>query len=606
KAGKFEYARRIKYVRNSLGLLKGETQRIARYSAVTYADAARMDSIKESTRKNYIQRACADISTALRLAPLDGTSALIAARVFKLANMMKYREDSREMVLGLYAWAHRCHPYLPRTVREAALAAYDAYLEETDEQKAELFRDNALKGMTTILAHSTENQRPIYDALSTMLGSVNSLADYAPDTMQSRVPLLDYLISSRHYKDALSLCDSLLAKARLPYKEYAKLEDIPLTPEEMMECTLDLLDKRCVICELLGLDDERTGAWDAMESQLFICDTAYITSRDDMEEPGKRKSSEKSDKKERAIHVMTPEGIVWQAQKALDAHDVDETINKVMQLSYFVDRKVDKAVLNKGLELIAGWRSSVRPKSFYRARFLQAALRIMLVEQGEKLDYMEFVIDLEKLEEEQNAAAENVWIQMHLVPYYLGRSQELEGEPELAIEAYRRCLNVCPNNLWAMRCLERLSAGRKASLLTANEMALMKMVNARPRPIAYMAQAVQWLGVSVTPAVVSKMYENPTVEYLFLCIGDVTQRHSWKMQFTDVKGNSFGDKVSFKEAAELTWKVGQLISVRQQIKPFVAVMNNKSSVMGNGLVRVGAVDNTIPLQSVKAFTIDLQ
>ncbi len=605
KAGKFEYSRRIKYINKSLGM-KGLTYRIARYSAVTYADCARLDSIKASTREKYIKRACTDISTAMRLAPLDGTTALIAARLFKLANLMRIRKDSREMVLGLYAWAHRCHPYIPQTVREAALAAYDAYLDETDEAKAEQFRDNALKGMTAILANSNGNQKPIYEALSTMLGGVDSLADYAPDTMRSRVPLLDYLISSRHYKDALSLCDSLLAKSRLPYKEYAKLEDIPLTPEELMDCTLALLDKRCAICELLGLDNELEGAWDAMEKQLFICDTAYITSRDDKETSNKRKANEKPDKKERTIHVMTPEGIVWQSQKALEGHDVDETITKLMQLSYFVDKKVDKAVLYKGLELISNWRSSLRPKSFYRARFLQAALRIMLVEQGEKLEYMEYVIDLEKLEEEQNAAAENNWIQMHLVPYYLGRSQELEGEPDLAIEAYRRCLDVCPGNLWAMKCLERLSAGRKNSLLTVDERALMKIVNSRPRPIAYMAQAVQWLGVNVTPGVVSKMHENPTVEYLFLCIGDVTQRHSWKMQFTDAKGNSFGDKVSFKEAAELTWKAGQLISVRQQIKPFVAVMNNKGSVMGNGVVRVGAVENTIPLQSVKAFTISIQ
>lgn len=605
KAGRFEYSRRVRYVRDSMGM-KGQTYRIARYSAVTYADYARVDSVKENVRKKYIERACSDISTAVRLAPLDGTSALIAARVFKLANLMKIRKDSHDMVLGLYAWAHRCHPYLPKTVREAALAAYDAYLEETDEEKAAKYRDNALRGMTTILAHSSKNQSQIYDALSTMLGSVDSLADYAPDTMRSRVPLLDYLISSRHYKDALSLCDSLLAKARLPYKEYVKLEDIPLTPEEMMDCTLDLLGKRCVLCELLGLDGELMGAWDAMEQQLFICDTAFITSRDDDDEARKRKASEKPDKEERSIHVMTPEGIVWQAQKALDSHDVDEVINKLMQLSYFVDRKVDKAVLYKGLELLSGWRSSVRPKSFYRARFLQAALRIMLAEQGEKVDFMEFVIDLEKLEEEQSAAPENYWIQMHLVPYYLGRSQELEGEPDLAMEAYRRCLDVCPDNLWAMRCLERLSAGRAESLLTSHEQALMKIVNARPRPIAYMAQAIQWLGVSVTPDVLSKMHENPMVEYLFLCIGDVTKRYSWKMQFTDARGNTFGDKVSFKEAAELTWKAGQLISVRQQIKPFVAVMSNKNSVMSNGVVRVGAAANTIPLQSVKAFTIDLQ
>ena len=39
--------------------------------------------------------------------------------------------------------------------------------------------------------------------------------------------------------------------------------------------------------------------------------------------------------------MLTPEVIVWQAQKAFDSHDIDETISKIMQLSYFVDKKVE-------------------------------------------------------------------------------------------------------------------------------------------------------------------------------------------------------------------------------------------------------------------------
>ncbi|MBR4675547.1 MAG: O-antigen ligase family protein [Victivallales bacterium] len=610
KTGKYEYLRRLTYIRKSHDV-KGLKHRLLRGSAITKVGYALRFAASDNEKIDYIQQACQDISDSLRLDPLDGEVVLLAARIVKLANRFHLRDDAYEMVFGLYAWAQRCYPFIPQIVRESSLAAYEAYLWEEDEAKSAQYRDIAIKGMAGILIQSYENQLSIYEALATMLGSVEAVVAYVPDNISARTPLMEYFIRGGYYREALSLCNDLLAKASIPYDEYAKLEVIPLTPEEMMNRKLLLLDRRYMLYERLGMESELSRAWNEMETQLFICDTFDMTTQINVSKRIVRKNKKiakrsKSSKNERTLHVLTPEGVIWQAQKAFDAHDVDETISKVMELSYFVGHTIDKTLLYKGLELIQNWRASVRPKSFFRARFLEAALRILLLEQGEKIDYAKYVIDLETLEEEQSSSVEKSWIQMHLVPYYLGRSQELEGEPSLAMEAYRRCLKLCPDNIWAIRCLERLSKGGETSLLTYHEQTLLNNINQRSCPIAYVAQSVQWVGLKVTPSLLTQMHEAATVEYYFICKGDVTQKCSWKMVYSDAKGNTFSDKISFGGAEELIWKVGQVITVRQPIKPFLALMNNQKSLLADGPVWVGASSTSIPHTQVKAFAVEIK
>ena len=609
KRGKFEYSRCLSYIRKSRGF-RGLKQRVLYYSAMTKVGYALRFAASDEEKMDYIRQACQDISDSLRLKPLDGEVVLVAARIVKLANRLHFRDDSYEMVFGLYAWAQRCYPFIPQIVRESSLAAYEAYLGESDEAKKAQYRENAIKGMGGILVQSYEKQSSIYEALATMLGSAEAVVEYVPDNVSARTPLMEYFIKEGYHKEALSLCNDLLVKASLPYKEYAKLEAPPLTSEELMNRRLLLLDRRCALYERLGMESELSSAWNELEKQLFICDTYDMTTQIDVSRKVKKNKKIAKRRKrfqdERALHVLTPEGVIWQAQKAFDAHDVDETISKVMPLSYFVEQTIDKALLYRGLELIQNWRASVRPKSYFRARFLEAALRILLLEQGEQIDYAKYVIDLETLEEEQSSSAEKNWIQMHLVPYYLGRSQELEGEPSLAMEAYRRCLKLCPDNIWAMRCLERLSKGRETSLLTYHEQALLNLLAQRPCPIAYVAQSIQWVGIRVTPSVLTQMHEAPMVEYLFICKGDVSQKCSWKMQYTDAKENSFYDSISFGGAEELTWKVGQIIRVRQGIKPFLALMNNQKSLLAEGPVWAKVASVTIPQTQVKAFSVELK
>ncbi len=609
KKGKFEYSRRLSYVRRSRSF-KGLKHRVLRYGALTKVGYALRFAASEKEKMDYILQACQDISDALRLDPLDGVVVLDAARIVKLANLLHLREDNFEMVFGLYAWAQRCYPFIPQIVRESALAAYEAYLEEADEAKRAYYKEISIKGLSGILQQSHQKQSDIYEALTTMLGRAEDVIAYVPDNISARTPLMEYFIKQGYYREALSLCNELLAKASLPYKEYAELEAIPLTPEELMNRRLLLLDRRCALYERLGMESELSRAWNEMEMQLFVCDSSDMSTNVKVSKRIKknRKIAKRAKRfqDERALHVLTPEGVIGQAQKAFEAHDVDETISRVMQLSYFVGYTIDKALLYKGLELIQNWRAAVRPKSFFRARFLEAALRILLLEQGEKIDYTKYVIDLESLEEEQSSSAENAWIQMHLVPYYLGRSQELEGAPSLAVETYRRCLKLCPDNIWAMRCLERLSKGRETSLLTYHEQALLNIIDQRPCPIAYVAQSIQWVGLRVEPSVLTQMHEAPMVDYLFICKGDVSQKCSWKMQYTDAKGNAFFDKISFGGAEELTWKVGQIIRVHQGIKPFLALMNNQKSLLADGPVWVEATSTSIPHTQVKGFEVEVK
>jgi len=174
------------------------------------------------------------------------------------------------------------------------------------------------------------------------------------------------------------------------------------------------------------------------------------------------------------------------------------------------------------------------------------------------------------------------------------------------VEAYRRCLKLCPDNVWAMRCLERLSKGRETSLLTYHEQALLNFLDQRPCPIAYVGQSIQWVGIRVTPSVLTQMHEAPMVEYLFICKGDVSQKCFWKMQYTDAKRNTFSDDISFDGGEELTWKVGQIISVRQGIKPVLALMNKQKSLLAEGPVWVEGPPVSIPHTQVKAFSVELK
>ena len=602
RIGKFEHSRRIALANRSKKVT-GLRQRVLRQAAVAYADYAFQEEIPEEDKGRFIEQACLNIIDALAYAPLDGQTALIAARIFKAANTMNIRHDSVEMVLGLYAWARRCHPFIPLTVHEATFAAYDAFQQEEDKEKRSHYRRLALQGMVLLLANFEEGQPEVYDALSDLLEGAPHILEYTPDTMRHRLPLLDYLVDSQFMQEALELCESLLKKSALSYDDYASSEDNPLTSEEMRLARLRLLDRHYAILDRLGMQDKLADAWDEMEKQLFLCDTyELVTVEERMNEIDRRKTE---DKKARSIHVTTPDGLLWQAEKALEKHDIDETISKTIQLAYFVERKLDKSLLYKGLELIKDWRNALHPKSFYRARFLESAFHILLAEQGITENYDAHVVELEKLESEQGSSSENSWLQMHLVPYYLGRSQELDGEPSLAIESYRRCLDLCPDNLWAMQRLDKLSETGKPSLLTEHEQKLMRIVNSRPRPIAYMAQAVQWLGVRVNPREITKMHQVPLVEYLFLCKGDITQQYSWRMVYSDSKKNHFADQISFGGASELTWKAGQLVYVYQEITPFINFMSSEK-LPGNGPVYLQPAFETVPRMRVCPFSIRIE
>jgi len=189
-------------------------------------------------------------------------------------------------------------------------------------------------------------------------------------------------------------------------------------------------------------------------------------------------------------------------------------------------------------------------------------------------------------------------VQRHLASYYAGLAWEANGDKKKAIEAYRRCLSICPTHLWSLEHLDALDP----SLLQKSERELLDLAKSRPSPIAMLTPSVQWLAIAANPSKMTEIYAKVQVEYLLLCVAEVRSPLKLQMWYGDKHGMAFIDRVESYDGAEYTMRIGELIRMtRPEWQPSNLTLSSRRRVIANGDVVVRFERNT-----VKAFVVDIQ
>ncbi len=566
KPVKFDCDRRIKMLKGIMRYWPDDHYVLWRSAAVK-AEAA------DEYNEEYWKEACVESARAVMTAPGDGDAALQCAIYWEAAKDCSQITRTRRLIIKLYDWAVQCQPTLAGTRRRAGMAAYRAYVlaESFEDPQAASLKKKAHDHLMAALAYGSKSYDSIFPVLADLLGGVKQLAEVIPDNLDAQKSMVRLLLRRRLFDEALQLTDHL--------------QKMDLEPKDK----LDLLQTKCTILEMAGRAEDRADAWREMvaeqEAQLPLDEASAIFAG------GDARAALNLLLKKRGKTILYPREILLEAQLLSFLGKYEETIQTLMRLAY-IDGPVEREIIDEAEKLLGGSNSSWKESIALRVRFLEKVLLVKRGLHGDTLarDFETFEKDFE-MERPQ-------WLQRHLAAYYAGIVWEGTGMTDEAIAAYRRCLDICPNHLWALRQL----AGLSLSSLNEKERSLLEVATKRLSPIAMLLPGLNWIGVAAKPDTLTTLYTTQSFEYIFLCVSDVRSHLRTVMQFGDKNGLVFSDRIEPRDGMEYTLRVGEVMrEVRNEWQPVNLTLSARRRMIANGDVAVRC-DHF----SVKAFNVDIQ
>ncbi len=566
KPVKFDCERRMKMLQGVMRCWPDDHYVLWRSSAVK-AEAA------NEYNEEFWQEACVESARSVMAAPGDGDAALQCAIYWEAAKDCSQITRTRRLIVSLYDWAVQCQPTLAETRRRAGMAAYRAYVlaESFEDPLTASLKQKAHDHLLAALSYGSRSYDAIFSALVDLLGGVKQLAEVIPDNLDAQKAMVRLLLRRHLFDDALQLTD--------------RLRKMNLDPKDELE----MLKTKCTILEMSGRHEDRAKAWQelvALEEAQIPLDEAAAKFAD-----GEPRDALNLLLKKRGVVVLCPREILLEAQLQSFLGKYEETVQTLMRLAY-IDGPVEREVVEEAEKLLGGSERSWKEAVALRIRFLEKTLRVKCGMFGES-----FATEFETLEKEFEMARPQ-WLQRHLVSYYAGLVWEESGKKEEAIAAYRRCLEICPNHLWALRHLAALAP----SSLNEKQLELLDLATRRQSPIAMVSSGLLWIGINATPDTLTALYMPLRFEYLFLCTSEVTSHLRAMMTFGDRHGAVFSDRIEMHDGMEYTLRVGEVMRVeRAAWQPVNMTLSAKRRMLANGdvAIRFGGF-------STKAFTVNVQ
>ncbi len=562
---KFDCERRIKMLQGVMRCWPDDHYVLWRSSAVK-AEAA------DEYNEEYWQDACVESARSLMTAPGDGDVALQCAIYWEAAKDCSQLTRTRSLIVQLYDWAVQCQPTLAETRRRAGMAAYRAYVlaESFEDPQTASLKQKAHDHLLAALAYGSRSYDTIFAILVELLGGVKQLTEVIPDNLDAQRAMVRLLLRRRLFDEALLLTE--------------RLRKMDLEPKDELE----LLQTKCSILEMSGRHELRAEAWKELlalqEKQLPLDEAAAKFSE------GEPREALNLLLKKRGNMVLCQREILLEAQLQSFLGKYEETVQTLMRLAY-IDGPVEREIIDEAEKLLGGSNSSWKESVALHVRFLE---KVLYVKRGLHGDVL--ARDFEALEKDFEMARPQ-WLQRHLAAYYAGLIWEGSNKKEEAIAAYRRCLEICPNHLWALRQLAALSP----TSLSDKEFELLDLSTRRQSPIASLMPGMLWIGVNARPDVLTTLYMPLRFEYLFLCVSDVTNHLRVTMTFGDKHGAVFSDRIEPHDGMEYTLRVGEVLRVaREEWQPVNLTLSSKRRMLANGdiSIRYGGF-------SAKAFSVNL-
>lgn len=525
-------------------------------SALVKAEAASYNPI-------FWKQACIEIAHSCLREPTDGDVALQCATIWEQAANNLEIEAPQEQIQKLYEWAAFCQPTLHRTNFHAGTATYRAWLKaQANDLDPIPHKEKAVEYLVKALKLGSDKYDQILPILADLLDSTEQLANIVPDHIQARQSLLTLLIAKKDYNEAKIVATKL----------DQQLID---TPKQRAI----LLEKLASILEMLGQHDERKQVWNQIIETHR--DLVQFDKAQELLERGEARLAANA-LNEPCMHAANhPKFILLKARIKAHLGFHDEVLHALTRLAY-TEESWDKNIIDQAQNLLHNNAGTWRASSETRWQFLKAALSVMNAERND--DTPEEAIAQLKNLEEKFAHTTQPWLQAHLIPYYLGRAWVAMGNTENAIQAFRRSLENCPKNLYAINQIYKIDPRK----LTQQELELHQLVHARTAPIGELASALEWLAVKPEKSTITEIYEEQTFTWFFICRSDQINQVRLTMTFADPRGLAFNDAIAFKKGDELTWRIGEIITVEKTWQPNMKALDHKNRILKNGPVTVQA------------------
>jgi len=541
--------------------------------------------------KKLWHEACADIARSVQMAPADGEVLLTCAKIFKEANRFSVRFDDDMAVLAIFEKAEQNLPTILDCTNEVAMAFYQSYLRSLTQRPelSDVLRLKSLQYMTHLVDLRGDGNAQIFSALARLHSDYRALLTMIPQDFKAQCVLLDFLISKRQYEVALEYAESILTGLQTAGGDPAvPSEDI----NELVNVDerLYVQSRKCYLLEMLGRTEARERLW------ISTINLARLSNRRASLDESVFSDSEALERVWRSI---------WQVKRTYpqNAHNVlnaakicqfrgkiDEMVHELLPLAYMAEESLPVSLLEEAKKLDvrqiieSDETGIIGNESVFRANFIFSVIDILLAEKGVPTDLAKLKRAMADLERMVMRREDYGWIQHHLVSYYLGRLYELIGDNEGALGAYRRCLDLSKDNLYALRRIAELDEEQ----LDTSETEILGKILVRQTPVCLFTNGLLWLATEVGPREISKLHEMVEFRVIFVVTGEMIESPSFDLIFFDQQGTLFSQRVSFLNEASLVWRIGEIVSFNFTIQPQVRAMRavRREIVPGNVWLRV--------------------
>lgn len=600
--GRGDYQRCLAYAENArYGY--GGTHGLLKMTSALHAEYASLYSglnMREQ-RRDMWKKACRDIALSCRRSPMDGETALMCARIFEQGNLRGARFDEDSFVISLYQRAINCQPTIRNTASEAAFAMTRFYRKSltVSPQDSESYRVQSLEMLNRLLDLQPKGSRQIFAALSALVDDFDELVKMAPDNYDARSTLMEFLEDGRQYATAAKLSELMLRQ--LPAAVQYEGEQ---TAEKMR---LFLYSHLMYQYEMLGEDEKRQALWNGAMQAATELNLARDWSDEVIKDNEALNRFRSAARYYSRIFPQNAENIIHEAQ----VYDVlarpEDMVATLLPLTYMLDVKPSLACLNEARKMLDFGTSEglgvIETEMVGRLNYVRGAINVLIAEQEGDENLMQSARQIlaHQKETQGRDRAGVSWLQRHMLDYYLGRACENLGEKEEAVASYRKCLDNCPGNYFALQRMQAL----KPEAMTRSETELYARVTARKSPIALLNNGLLWTNIQVTPHELAVQHARLQAKLYLVVTGVISSQPPITLFFSDSRGTAFKQNIIFKEDEFLTWKVGQILTVEIKLQPSVSTLSFAHRVLRSGTVTVKSNYQAIPIPATKAFEVKL-
>ena len=550
--GKDDFRRRVNLARKAEKCLFSTDHLLYQRMAAAYFSWA---NVEPDMAKVLLPEAHQAIVKAASIAPTDGFTLLYLAAILDREDAMGIRPCSIDELLAYYRSAREHQPNLPNTANALVNATVRLVRRKLGGRIPETLRQQALQDVRFLVEMVPERATHIMPIIVALEPSPDKLLEIIPNLTEAHHALLQQLLLRRRYPQALKLADTLLANLDLSKPGTIK-------GNENLKLRYNVLRLKACMLELTGQLEARDKLWPEIEQAAEDRIPWRLINR----------SIERNDLRGADSRIQTYLGkvpffpyalVIQQAKLYAQLGKSFDMVHALQRLVYQPDNPPSPELIDEALTLLK-MADSFPDNLLPRAKFLEAVLKMFKKQaSGDLSGLNELILAMEQAEGPLTTGRSSVWMQKHLVSYYIGRGYLLTGFKQAAVQAFLRSLSLCPDNVFTIGELMKISPDS----LEPADRELWKFYSQRKTPISQLTANIACVGVKCEPEVVRSITDTVDFTMLLMCIGDVTTKFTRTLHFRDARGDIMHPAMSFKEGEEYTWRVGQLIEFTRKYQP---------------------------------------